>query len=180
MVSSGVTGKKAYLWMEHAIDVGGGTRKGNGRITLDTGTPLPEIRDVANDRNDFMASYVPALWALYAGQEKDFHDAYNHSGAWVRNLKGESFHIFGDGDLRRAPGTARFVAEAVRASLQSLFDAYGRLEGGETIAQIGAAGDAYFEAMKNVPVFVDSSDYYTFQQDDCRPAGPLAAHGPQL
>ncbi|HXS82445.1 MAG TPA: hypothetical protein VN896_06945, partial [Methylomirabilota bacterium] len=26
MVSSGVTGKKAYLWMEHAIDVGGGTR----------------------------------------------------------------------------------------------------------------------------------------------------------
>ena len=43
------------------------------------------------------------------------------------------------------------IPETVRASVQSLFDAYAS---GESIGTIGAFGSSYFDALLNVPIFV--------------------------
>ena len=171
MVSDGLTGTTTYQWMENVIHVGGGTRDGEGRVFLDANLPL--IVDRASVRNDFLPSYVPLLWANYGVQEKDFHDAYNNTGATVRNLKGNRFTIFGDAKLRVTNAEAVAVmVEAVRASLQSLFDAYTRLQGGATVAQIGSAGDRYFAALQSIPVFVETDPPFTFTHGSHCPVDP--------
>jgi len=45
---------------------------------------------------------------------------------------------------------------AVRSSVQSLFDAYVAMLNGATVEEIGSAGSTYFEALKYIPVFIDS------------------------
>jgi hypothetical protein len=163
MTGTTLTQKPAYLWMENVLRVGGGTRNSEGRILLDAA--LPVIVDRANERLDFLPSYTPTTWAFYARQEHDFHDAFNHSGATVRNLKGDRFTILGDGGLAQSGlETARIAADAVRASLQSLFDAYLRLQAGARVEDIARAGDAYFAALKSIPIFVESHPNYTYQR----------------
>jgi hypothetical protein len=160
---NGLRAARAYRWMENVIRVGGGSRSSTGKIDLDSS--LPAIIDSAGVRRDFLASYTPKLWVLYARQEKDFHDAYNHSGATVRNLKGDTLTIWGDSDLPKASlATVGIMADAVRASLQSLFDAFVRLEAGASVDDIGKSGDAYFAALKSIPVFVESNPSYTYQR----------------
>ena len=172
MVADGLTGSTTYQWMENVIHMGGGTRDGEGRVRLDSS--LPTIVDVASVRNDFLASYVPLSWSSYAVQEKDFHDAYNNTGATVRNLKGDQFTIYGDGLLRQTSASSVAVmVEAVRASLQSLFDACTRLGAGATVAQIGSAGDPYFAALKSIPVFIEGDPPFTFKHQSHCPTDPL-------
>jgi len=179
MEESGLTSHPSYQWMANVIRTGGGVRDvdGDGDATdgrIDLVQALPPIADTnTHARNEFM-SPSNSGWGTYALQEKDFHDAYNHGGATVRNLKGDRFYIQGDGEMRHGASAAMrtIAAEAARASIQSLYDAHQRLAAGETVEQIGDAGDVYFEALKNLPVFVESNAYYTHQQDgECYPAG---------
>jgi len=151
MTNKGLTNDEAFLWMENALAMGGGTRTPEGRVQLTS--LLPSIQDRANPRNDFMASDA-GTWASYAVTEKGYHDQFNTSGATVLNLKRQEFAIGGDGMLRYTSGaTQDIIAEAVRASLQSLFDAY---ESPRSTEEIGAAGSSYFDALLNIPVFVTS------------------------
>lgn len=81
----------------------------------------------------------------------------------MRNLKGERFTIFGDGDFERtSPESRAIIAEAVRASLQSLFDGYVELGRGRTPEQVAAPGSAFFAALRSIPVFVESNPEHYF------------------
>jgi hypothetical protein len=157
-----LTKAPAYRWMEHAIALGGGRRAGDGVVSL-TGK-LPEIAATAGPRDALLLTYR-GTWLRWAKNEHTYHDTFNKSGAQVRNLNGDAFHIYGDGQLHRSwgPGGGAPVAvEAVRASVQALFDAYEQLEGGATVADLGSAGSPFFAALRSVPVFVehDPNQYF--------------------
>ena len=168
MNAQGIWNDPRNAWMKNAIRVGGGVRQSDGLIALSDN--LPPIVDVSSHRNDYLAAYG-GTWNRWALQEADFHNAFNRAGARVRNLKGESFILQGDGDFRRtSDSTRQVIVEAVRASLQSLFDAYVQLGQGKTVEQIGARGSSHFAALKSLPIFIERNyagtyeDYYGFTQ----------------
>lgn len=148
-----LTGDPAYAWMENVSAMGGGYRDpGTGKVELTS--ILPNIADMTNNRNDFMET-DRGSWAFVAKTEHDYHDQFNNGGATVMNLKRQEFSIFGDAKLRFTPeATQRVIVEAVRASIQSLFDAY---ESPKSIDVIGAVGSSYFDALLNIPVYVKSN-----------------------
>jgi hypothetical protein len=160
----------AYLWMQYVTGHGGGENDGDGRVDL--AFPLPELEghDFYPPRDDFLPSYRRTVnLNLRANRERNHHDAFNTGGAFVRNLAGNRFRIYGDGDLKlRAhqptdQETMAIIAEAVRVSVQSLLNAYVDMDcGAKTYEEIGAAGSSYFDALKLVPVFVenDFQDYF--------------------
>jgi hypothetical protein len=151
MSDEGLLGREPYVWAENVIRMGGGRRDlgDYGRLELDPAFPL--IQDVRTPRNDFMPSYIGNQRGRGAW-ETTYHDRYNEAGATVINLKRQEFTIYGDfGVPRTDPLTQQIIAEAVRASLQSLFDAY---ESTASIEEIGRVGSAYFAALLSVPVYV--------------------------
>ena len=89
MSDDGLTGRTTYLWMENVMDQGGAQRDANGRISLTSS--LPASRTCTHPRNDFLPSYIAGTgWGNWARWEHTYHDDFNHSGAVVRNLRGES------------------------------------------------------------------------------------------
>lgn len=154
-------GHWAYAWGNNVYGMAGATRDNGsekGRVKL--GTQLPAIADQTRHRNDLIETLVaanrnPVGWAGYALQEKDFHDCFNLGGGTVRNLAGDSFTIFGDGDIgRTTPETQAVIVEAVRASIQSLFDGYVEMGRGRTPEQVSAVGSPFYAALRKLPVFI--------------------------
>lgn len=151
----------SYLGQQHILAQGGASREANGRFVLSAN--LPAARDGSRVRNDFQPSYRPTAWAAWAKWEHDYHDHFNGGGAEVRNLRGETFHIYGDAKLRVTSDAAKgIIARSVTASLQSLFDAHVDLEtGNRTLDELTAPGSYCFAALKHIPVFVESDpDHY--------------------
>ena len=161
MKDMGVSAHPANRWMLNVIRVGGGTWSGN-KVSVSGGT-VP-ITDVPAVRNDFMATYTYKIalngvtnWVLYANKEREYHDDFNQLGARVRNFNGDEFQVLGDGRMSTMLNNiaAGVMRNAVRTSVQSLFDAHVELRQGKRgVADIGAAGSAYFGALKYVPVFI--------------------------
>ncbi len=149
----------AFQWMEQVLRVGGGVRDGEGEVLLEP--TLPETVDTQHNQDEQLLSYVGS-WGRYADFERRFHDEFNRTGAYVYNLNGQRFRIFGDGKLRDSdPETIRIIAGAVRTSVEDLFRARGELQSGpavKKIERIRKSGTAYLGALKYVPVFVDA-DY---------------------
>lgn len=169
----GLTGDTSYLWMENVLAMGGAARTANGRINL-TGV-VPTLADRSTDRNDFLPTYQ-GVWANWSRWEHDYHGQFNASGAVVRNLRGDTFSIYGDGAVRGMLSTDRAViSSAVQASVLALFDAYQRLQDGEPVASIAAEGSSYFEALKWIPVFVESDPGNHFRGRWTRYAGHAAS-----
>jgi len=169
----GLTNRPARLWMENVLAMGGASRNANGRIALSGN--MPTVSDVTSVRNDFMPTYQ-GVWANWSRIEHDYHSLFNARGAAVRNLRGNYFTIGGDGGVRSmGQGSKNVIVEAVRVSVQSLFDAYERLEGGEQEASIAAEGSSYFEALKHIPVFVEFDSSQMFVGQWTRYAGHIAA-----
>ena len=159
-----LTGRTTYLWMEHVMDQGGAQRGANGRISLTSS--LPVIEDMTHPRNDFLPSYIVGTgWGNWARWEHTYHDDFNHSGAVVRNLRGDELRIFGDAELRKmTPEAQAVIKETIRVSLRSLFDAYVRLDRyGGTVASIGAEGSEFFAALRYIPAFIvsDPGNHFT-------------------
>jgi hypothetical protein len=152
----------AYAWMKNVITMGSGERDSGGAVALNGN--LPPLADAPAVRNDLLRSYG-GTWLARANAERKYHDYFNESGATVRNLNGTLFVIYGDGKMRDTNSDAKQqIAEAVRASVQSVFDAYTLIAKKEkTIEEIGASGSPYFEALKYVPVYIESDkdDYFT-------------------
>lgn len=165
-------GDRAYRWMENVLKVGGGTRSPQGVLAISA--ELPSIQDdIATLRGDMLPTYANNSWGFQALDEKGLHDRFNAGGATVINLKRQEFPILGDFGYRRLPGTTRAImAEAVRASVQSLFDAY---ESGVPIDQVGSPGSSYFDALLNVPVFVKADAEHLFDGQWTRYAATVDA-----
>jgi FlgD Ig-like domain len=159
--NAGVLGTKTYVWAENVLSMGGGTRNSEGRVHL--GIILPEqIADRPRERLDLLKT-VAGTWTTYGIQEHDFHDCYNGSGATVRNLRGDQFVIYGDSDLPKTPEKTReIIADAVRASLQSLFDGYVDLGRGKSLRDVAAPGSPFFAALRNLPIFVEKNPQHEF------------------
>ena len=155
MVDKNLSATTTYQWMENVLNMGSGERTASGRISLTSS--LPPIADSNHNRNDFLASYL-GVWANWGRVEHDYHDQFNNGGALVRNLRGDSFFIYGDAKLRNMSTEAKeTLKEAIRTSVRSLFDAYVKLNRyGDTIAAIGEEGSDYFIALRYIPVFVES------------------------
>lgn len=161
-IMKGFAGNQGYQWMENVIRMGGGTRSGTGMISLSAN--LPAITDAPGIRNEFLKSYR-GTWAGRADDERRYHDEFNKSGAQVRNFNGDDFEIFGDARLSQMLNgkAVGVITNAVRTSVQSLFDAHVELQQGKrSIAEIGAAGSSYFAALNYVPVFIvrDANGYF--------------------
>jgi hypothetical protein len=175
MVDESLTGHSAYLWMENALHMGGASRidgENAGRVELSVA--LPRVSDRVAPRNDFMESYLWA-WANWARWEHTYHSDFNASGATVRNLRGDRFYIRGDGQVRNYGPTDRdVIVGAVRTSLQCLFDAYVRLQSGASIDDVAGPGSSYFDALRWIPVFVESDPGNHFAGRWTRYAGALA------
>lgn len=160
---AGVRDSHPYRWMEHVLGKGGGSRDGEGRVSLDADVPAPAEYS-SRQRVDYMNTTTTLLtWGPYGVAEADFHDCYNQSGGTVRNLAGDRFTIYGDGDFERTVQSSReIIAEAVRLSIQSVFDGYVELGRGRTLAQVLAAGSPFYAALKKLPVFVESSPRHEY------------------
>lgn len=168
MSDAGLLQNAAYKWMENVIRVGGGTRAASGRIELSS--DLPAITDAARERKDFMASSPSTSakgldLASRAVAEKKYHAEFNSTGGQVRNLNGDDFYIFGDAGLGRMMTTSKatdVLVEAVKHSVQALFDAHMQLRSGGRVDVIGRAGSPYFAALKYLPVYVaaDKNGYF--------------------
>ena len=172
MVDKSLTGHAAYLWMENVLHMGGATRNGAGRVTLSVA--LPDVIDRVGPRNDFMRSYL-GTWANWGRWEHTYHSDFNASGATVRNLRGDRFHIRGDGQVRNYVDADRdVILGAVRTSLQRLFDAYVQLQGGASLGDVADPGSSYFDALEWIPVFVESEPRNHFTGQWMRYAGALA------
>jgi len=151
--NAGVTDDLPYLWMEHVLGKGGGSRDGEGRVFLNPAAVT--LGEYPTRQRVDMMNTTTVTWANYALQEKDFHDCYNLSGGIVRNLAGDTFTIYGDGAFESTLQASRgVIAEGVRLSIQSLFDAYLELSSGGTLQQVAAAGSPFYAALKKLPVFV--------------------------
>jgi len=168
MDKNSLTGTTTYRLMEGILGQGGGQRSpANGRISFAGLPALDPTLDLGHGRNDFLPSYVfyAPTWAPWAIAEKNYHSQFNDSGATVRNLRGDTFFIYGDEKLRDMSSDDRKVMkEAIRVSLRSLFDAYVKLDQyGATIDSIGDQGSDYFAALRYIPVFVKShtGGYFT-------------------
>lgn len=151
----------SYQWMEQVLALGGGLRANNGKVSLTSS--LPALAEVSTPRNDFLPSYR-GTWMLWANTEKNLHDDHNSSGAVVKNLLGTTFNAQGDGDLKNLVGVDRqVISDAVKASVQSLFDAYTQLEAGSELSTLAGSGSGLFEALKYLPVYIvsDSTNQFT-------------------
>ena len=152
----------AWAWMTNVIRMGGGSRNLLGKVSI--GNELPVIADVNPGRSDFFPAYRAAIEIPGALKEKHYHDTYNDKGGDVVNLNGDAFTIYGDGKLATAGSvTTEVITNAVRASVQQLFNAHVKLKNGGTVAAIGAAGSEYFEALKYLPVFITKDNYGSFK-----------------
>ena len=163
MVDNEPTPGTGSKWMKNVLELGGGSRDGGGTISLSSN--LPAIREVTGTRNDFVPSKRYGWWDN-AKAEHTYHNEFNSKGAYVRNLNGDEFQIFGDGRLGAMVMTSKSVnvlVEAVRTSVQSLFDAQQQLAAGGTVENIGKAGSSYFGALRLVPVYImsDGNNYFT-------------------
>lgn len=156
--TEGLTGNAAYGWLQNGLTMGGGVRT-NGILRL-TAT-LPVLQEVTMARADFMPSYRGSVDnANLANNERVYHDQFNAAGATVMNLKRQEFFIFGDAKMKdMTPAAKDVIIETVRASVQSLFDAY---ESGRTVDETGRVGSKYFDALLNIPAFVKSNSGHYF------------------
>lgn len=157
MGDNGLRSKAAYAWMENVITMGGGNRdQGTGKVTV--GATLLPLQTSEAPRLDVMESYHTGE-GLVAKNEHDYHDAYNAAGANVMNMKRQRFKIFGDYKMRfDGAVTHGVIQETVRASVQSLFDAY---EANTPLDQLVGNGSSAFDALLNIPVYVaDSAGSY--------------------
>jgi hypothetical protein len=154
MKSNDLLNKNVYLWMENVIKMGGGVRLSNGKIS--STAILPDISDRTVQRNSFLKSYR-GTWALRARREQKYHDYFNDKGAKVRNLHGAKFYIFGDGKLHKMDQHAHNqISQAVKVSVQSLFDAYESLQKRKIkLADLIKPGSFVFEALKYIPVYIE-------------------------
>lgn len=154
MASKDLLNTTTFKWAENVVGMGGGARDASGRVYLNGA--LPDIANTAHGRNDLLKSYR-GTWANRAKNEKTYHDYFNKTGATVRNLKGDKFFIYGDGKLHLMEQDAQNqISEAVRSSVQSLFDAYQQIaQQGKSIHEIGATGSSYFSALQYIPVYID-------------------------
>jgi MYXO-CTERM domain-containing protein len=172
--------------MQNVFTMGGATRTARPCGTLIDYTcrrveyqgqavTLPPVSEPDHGRFDFMPAYGPGVWLNWSLNEKYYHTAFNDAGACVRNLNGDAFFIYGDARLRfmrdgsdreshsmfcgiETSASIRVIADGVRASVQSLFDAYDLLAAGEaTFDDLTAAGSAYFAALAYLPVYVISN-----------------------
>ncbi|HEY0673408.1 MAG TPA: hypothetical protein VGD27_14115 [Longimicrobiales bacterium] len=157
--------KAAYQWMENVIAMGGGLRAENGRVQ--TGAALPAVADRPAPRNAVQELKPDVDVGLRKVAEMLYHDTFNKSGAVVRNLRGDEFEIYGDGDLHKLigidPVAVDAVTGAVTASVQALFNAYdAAARGSATLSQL-SADTAFFAALRYVPVYVvrDPEKYFT-------------------
>jgi hypothetical protein len=156
MSDNGLLQRSPYAWMENVLAMGGGSRdQSTGKVSV--GATLLPLQESNAPRADTMSS-DRGSWALVGKREHDQHDGYNASGANVMNLKRQEFYIYGDFKMRNtSAATKRIIEEAVRASLQSLFDAY---EANPPLDQVAGAGSSAFDALLNVPVYVKSAGSY--------------------
>jgi hypothetical protein len=154
MKSNDLLNKNVYLWMENVIKMGGGVRLANGKISSTAN--LPDISDRTVQRNSFLKSYR-GTWALRARREQKYHDYFNKNGAKVRNLHGAKFYIYGDGKLHIMDNHAQNqISQAVKVSVQSLFDAYESLQKRKIkLADLVKPGSFVFEALKYIPVYIE-------------------------
>ena len=155
MLDQGVAGDPVYSWMKNVMEMGGGRRRPDGVVELFPTFP-PITENIRPGRSDFVPIDIDGLSdPILAGDaydEKGLHDNYNASGATVMNLKRQEFTIYGDAAIDGQNGLReQIIAEAVRVSLQSLFDAY---ESTASIEEIGGVGSKYFDALLSVPVYV--------------------------
>jgi hypothetical protein len=149
-----------YEWMEAIIKQGGASRNNDGLVSLNS--KLTTIKKLTRDRNEFLPSYR-GNWGLWAKGEQTYHDKFNQAGATVKNLNGDTFSVYGDKKLHSLDVASRsIIKNAVKASIQSLFDAYVSLEGRNSLTTIGAKGSSFFEALKYIPVYIDTDDYSYF------------------
>jgi hypothetical protein len=161
MKEDGLLNYVSYMAMQSGLALGGASRDAAGKISLSSN--LPPVYLTSTVRNDFQPSYRPVDWAAWAKWEHDYHDYFNNGGAEVRNLQGQDFYIYGDAKLRNMSDAAkRIMADAVTASLQSLFDAYEDLQSGSaTVDELASPGTYLFAALKLIPVFVEHDpDHY--------------------
>ncbi|HET8712325.1 MAG TPA: hypothetical protein VFM23_01425 [Gemmatimonadales bacterium] len=139
-----------YAWMENVIAMGGGNRdQGTGKVSV--GATLPPLQTSDAPRQDMLESYQSG-WGTISLTEHNYHDAYNAAGATVMNMKRQTFHIYGDYKMRGNNRlTQDIIEETVRASVQSLFDAY---EANPPLDELVGNGSAAFDALLNIPVYV--------------------------
>lgn len=148
-----------YDWMESVLELGGGQRSKKGAVTLD-GTLPRNNAGQSNGRIDFLGSYLGS-WVRRAKGEHTYHNSFNDNGADVRNLMGDRFEIFGDGKLRIMEEQSREVLyQAVRASIQSLIDAYACREDNRSWAECHTGT---MNALLYLPVFVERDGRGYFQ-----------------
>lgn len=160
----GLLDNTGIKWMAHVLTLGGATRSETGQLSLSSN--LPAITNAATERSDFVAANRGS-WGARALGERGYHKEMNASGAEVRNLNGDDFQIFGDAKLNQMTVTGKsldVLTQAVRASVQSLFDAHDALTKGSTsVETLGKGGSPYFAALKFVPVYIasDANSYFT-------------------
>ena len=158
MKSQNLLTTKPYEWMEAIIKQGGATRNIDGLVSLNS--DLIPIRKLRGDRNEFLPSYR-GTWVRWARGEQNYHDEFNKTGATVKNLNGDTFSIFGDKMLHALDVESRDVIKnAVKASIQSLFDAYVSLENRNSLTKMGEKG-SFFKALKYIPVYI-TEDYNNY------------------
>lgn len=173
---------ETYQWMQAVMSMGGAQRvesdcKGLGnftcrRLEYPSGTVvLPELQEPPHGRLDFLPAYAPGAWTNWTLKEKRYHTAFNAAGACVRNLRGEAYFTYGDSRLRfMVPNQVQtqstlcgvgtrdamgVIADGVKASLQSLFDAYQAAAAGQVVED--TPGSPIFAALAYLPAFVISN-----------------------
>ena len=153
---NGLLQRAAFVWMENVMTMGGGDRdQSTGKVSV--GATLLPLQESNGPRADTMSSYR-GDWRFVSKNEHDYHDSYNANGANVMNLKRQEFYIYGDFKMRNtSAATKRVIEEAVRVSVQSLFDAY---EANPPLEQVAGAGSSAFDALLNIPVYVKSVGSY--------------------
>lgn len=167
VLNSQVENDSLSKWMKSVIALGGGNRDA-GKIVLTSGLPELAITE-RPPRNTKQMVTATRAQSGYKVAEKFYHDSFNEDGARVRNLRGDDFEIYGDGDLAKMkhPRTTLIsginVAEAaVTASVQSLFDAADALaKGSSTAAELSKAPD-FFAALQYIPVYIVSDHFGYF------------------
>jgi hypothetical protein len=160
--SSNILGKDPYNLFAHTLELGGGHRETNGRLSL--GRPLPELIAKPIARNTVQETH-PRLNYPNKKDEKDYHDDYNKLGGTVKNLRGDQFEIYGDKFLAKmmsASGGASVAIEAVTASLQSLFNSYDKLTRGASVAEL-SRDTSFFAALRLIPAYVVNGPYDYFE-----------------
>ncbi len=157
----GLLKNPTFLWMESIIKMGGGTRDGNGIVSLAPYSPATTA-ELMKTRKDFAPTYL-STWAWWGKAEHDYHDYFNNSGATVRNFNGDKFQVYGDYKLHDLDRDSRRVIEnAVTASVQSLLNCYDAVKNGRNGELLMGQDSSLFSALRYVPVFIekDENNYF--------------------